>query len=121
MSWKPAPAYFNAISTPEALKRATDAHYEYAGTLAAVITATSKDPEATKTVIWKSVKDMADRGIDAENIIGTLATTLALFAIEILNPAVDILEEMHPGFDYRAAVGKAIAPDDATTEPEPTN
>lgn len=107
MSWKPAPAYFNAISTPEALKQATDSHYEYAGTLAAAITAASNNPEATKTVIWKSIKDMADDRIDADNIIGTLATTLALFAIEILTPAVDLLEEFHPELNYRAAVGRA--------------
>jgi hypothetical protein len=116
MSWTPAPAYFNAISTPEALKRATDSHYEYAGTLAAAITAVSKDPETTKTVIWKSVNEMASHGVTAEDIIGTLATTLALFTIEILNPAVDLLEEMHPGLDYRAAVGRAITPDTNSTQ-----
>jgi hypothetical protein len=120
MSDTTAPAYFTAISTPDAPQDATDVHYEYAGTLAAGIAATSQHPEITKALIWASVTDMADQGIDSENIIGTLATTLALYAIEIFNPAVDLLEELHPGFDYRAAVGRTFTTQTETKDQEPT-
>ncbi|WP_284752628.1 hypothetical protein [Arthrobacter sp. efr-133-R2A-120] len=105
------PTYFTVIGTDNAPAQATDPHYEYAGHLAADITAASKDVEQTKAIIWNRVKAMADHGIDAPNIIGTLSAALAIFAIEIFNPAVDILEELNPRFDYRKAVSRATTPD----------
>lgn len=106
-----APNYFTVIGTDRAPQLATDAHYEYAGHLAAATAATSNDVEATKATIWAGVEALAERGVGERDIIGVLAAALAIFTIEAFNPAVDTMEELTPGFNYREAIGRATAPD----------
>ncbi|QHK19386.1 hypothetical protein GU243_06110 [Pseudarthrobacter psychrotolerans] len=109
-----APTYFSVIGTDHAPEIATDPTYEFAGHLAAAVAATSKDVETMKAAIWESVVTLAATGVDQKHIIGALSSTLAIFAVEIFNPAVDIMEELTPGLDYRDMIGRA-------TGPEPTN
>lgn len=104
-----APTYFLIVGTPQAPELATDTFYEYAGTLAATLAATSSDVEATKASIWESIQEQLGQTQNEADVIGILATALAIFTIEVFNPAVDLIEETHPGFDYRAAVGRAMS------------
>lgn len=113
-----APHYFTAIGTDHAPQDATDPSYEYAGLLAAAVAATSNDVETMKATIWASTVTLAATGVDPEHIIGTLAAALAIFAVEIFNPAVDIVEELSPGLDYREAIGRASGPETANTPKE---
>ncbi|SKB86191.1 hypothetical protein SAMN05660916_03019 [Arthrobacter sp. 31Cvi3.1E] len=108
-SYDSAPRYFRIVGTEEAPELATDAFYEYAGTLAATLAAASADVETTKAIIWNGIEEQLSRTHDEATIIGTLATTLAIFTVELFNPAVDLIEEAHPGFDYRAAISRAMS------------
>lgn len=113
-----APNYFTVIGTENAPATATDPSYEFAGHLAGVVAATSNDVETMKDAIWSSVVSLAASGVDQKHIIGTLSAALAIFAVEIFNPAVDLMEDLTPGFNYREAVGRASGPTTETTTKE---
>jgi hypothetical protein len=104
------PNYFTVIGTDDAPDTAIDPTYEFAGHLAGAVAATSKDVETMKAAIWVSVVGLAATGVDQKHIIGALSAALAIFAVEIFNPAVDLMEELNPGFDYREAIGRASGP-----------
>lgn len=113
-----APAYFTVVGTDKAPEGATDPSYEFAGHLAGAVAATSNDVETMKTAIWGSVVTLAATGVDPEHIIGALSAALAIFAVEIFNPAIDILEELAPGCDYRDMIGRASGPESTNTRQE---
>ncbi|MDI3211698.1 hypothetical protein [Arthrobacter sp. AL12] len=110
------PHYFAVVGTDQAPTELTDIgdpFYEFGGHLAGAVAATSNDVETMKSAIWGSVVTLAATGVDQKHIIGALSTALAIFAVEIFNPAVDTMEGLNPGFNYREAIGRASGP---TTE-----